>query len=97
MLGVAILDDSGLQEIANFADEMSVNYPVLLGTVAVSDQYGNMEALPTAFYLGRDGRIVKRVLGLISHEEVEENIKTTLSEGNSRVAQAQPAAGGQSE
>lgn len=96
MLGVAILDDSGQQEIANFANEMSINYPVLLGTVAVSDRYANMEALPTTFYIGRDGRIVKRVFGLISHEEVEENIKATFSERNSRVAQAQPAAGGQS-
>jgi peroxiredoxin len=97
VLGVAVLDDSGQQEIAKFANEMSINYPVLLDTVAVSDQYGNVEALPTTFYIGRDGRIVKRVFGLSSHEEVEENIKATLSEDNSRVAQAQPAAGGQSQ
>ena len=62
-----------------FAHRQAFSHPVLLGTVAVSDQYGNVEALPATLYTGRDGRIVKRVFGLISHKEVEENIKATLS------------------
>ena len=90
VLGVA-MDDSGRQEIAKFADQMSINYPVVLGTDAVSNQYGNVDALPTTFYIGRDGRIVNRVFGLLSHEEVEENIKAALREGNSRIAMAQSA------
>ncbi len=90
VLGVA-MDDSGRQEIAKFANQMSINYPVLLGTDAVSNQYGSVDALPTTFYIGRDGRIVNRVFGLLSHEEVEQNIKAALREGNSRIALAQPA------
>jgi peroxiredoxin len=89
ILGVA-MDDSGQQEIAKFADEMSVNYPVLLGTDAVSNEYGDVEAFPTTFYIGRDGKIVNRIFGLVGHKEVEENIKTALRAGNSGIASLEP-------
>jgi peroxiredoxin len=77
VLGVA-LDDSGQKEIASFAEQMSMNYPVLLGNDAVSNQYGNVDALPTTFYIGRDGKIVKRVFGLVGPQQVEEYIKAAL-------------------
>src|SRR5690242_16222960 len=40
VLGVA-MDDSEPGTIAKFANEMGVNYPVLLGTDKVSDDYGD--------------------------------------------------------
>jgi thiol-disulfide isomerase/thioredoxin len=39
VIGVA-MDDSGKDEIAKFAKDMGVNYPVLLGKEAVGDDYG---------------------------------------------------------
>jgi thiol-disulfide isomerase/thioredoxin len=85
ILGVA-MDDSGPNAIASFAEQARMNYPVLLGTDAVADQYGNVEALPTTFYIGRDGRIVNRIFGLVSQDTVEANIKAALRQGNARVA-----------
>ncbi len=41
ILGVA-MDDSDTPKIAQFASEMGVNYPVLLGTDKVSEEYGNV-------------------------------------------------------
>src|ERR1035437_3638668 len=55
ILGVA-MDDSEPPKIAQFASEMGVNYPVLLGTDKVSEDYGNVEFLPTSFYINRDGK-----------------------------------------
>jgi peroxiredoxin len=91
IIGVA-MDDSGQNEIASFANDMRMNYPVLLGNDSVSSEYGNVEALPTTFYIGRDGTIVNRVFGLIEPREVEENIKAALQQGNSRVAVLQSPA-----
>lgn len=85
VLGVA-MDDAQQSEIAAFAENMGVNYPILLGTNEVSDTYGGVEALPTTFYIGRDGRIVDRVFGLRSHGEVEEDVKAAL--GTSAGSQA---------
>src|ERR1017187_3775000 len=51
VLGVA-MDDTEPPKIAEFAHEMGVNYQVLLGTDKVSDDYGDVQYLPTTFPLG---------------------------------------------
>jgi peroxiredoxin len=78
VLGVA-MDDTEAHKIAQFASEMGVNYPVLLGTDKVSEQYGNVEFLPTSFYINRDGKFVGKGVGLIDRKEVEANVQKALS------------------
>src|SRR5579864_9031015 len=68
ILGVA-MDDTGEPEIAQFAKEMGVNYPVLIGKEAVGDAYGGVPALPETFFVGRDGKIVDRIIGLKGRSE----------------------------
>ncbi len=82
VLGVA-MDDSGKDKIAKFAQEMGVNYPVLLGKESVGDEYGGVEYLPTSFYIDRDGKVVTRVFGLRSRSDIEDWIKEALSRGSS--------------
>ena len=82
VLGVA-MDDAGKDKIAQFAKEMGVNYPVLLGKESVGDEYGGLEYLPTSFYIGRDGKVVARVFGLRSRSDIEDWIKQALSRGSS--------------
>ena len=78
VVGVATLDDSSPDQIAKFAKEMNINYPVLLATDAVTDSYGGVDKLPTTYYVGRDGKIVERVIGLVGRKATEDHIKTTL-------------------
>ena len=85
VLGIA-MDDTEADKIAKFASEMGVNYPVLLGTDKVSEEYGNVEYLPTSFYIDRQGRIVGKGTGLLGRAEVEENVQKALA---SRVARRQ--------
>lgn len=85
IVGVA-MDDAGHDAIAKFAADMKIDYPVLLGTDQVADQYGGVEALPTTFYIGRDGKVVARVFGLTSHKDIEENIRLALAKGQPAVA-----------
>ena len=63
VIGVA-MDDSGKEDIAKFARDLGVNYPVLLGKEAVGDAYGGVPALPESFFIGRDGKIVDKIIGL---------------------------------
>jgi len=85
VLGVA-MDDSDPQKIAQFASEMGVNYQVLLGTDKVSEQYGNVDYLPTTFYIDRKGRIVGKAAGLLSRSEIENDAKLALQGEQSRTA-----------
>jgi thiol-disulfide isomerase/thioredoxin len=78
VLGVA-MDDSGKDEIAKFAKDMGVNYPVLLGKEAVGDEYGGVPALPETFFIGRDGKIVDKIIGLKGKAEIEDSIKKALN------------------
>lgn len=78
VLGVA-MDDSDSSKIAQFASEMGVNYPVLLGTDKVSEEYGDVEYLPTSFYIDREGKFVGKGVGLLARGEIEANIQKALA------------------
>jgi len=78
VLGVA-MDDSKPDTIAKYASELGVNYPVLLGTDKVSDDYGDVQYLPTTFYIGRDGNIVDKMTGLLDRKDVEDAVRKALA------------------
>lgn len=78
VVGVA-MDDSDKDEIEKFAKDMGVNYPVLMGKEAVGDAYGGVAALPESFFVGRDGKIVDRIIGLKGRSEIEDSVKKALS------------------
>ena len=78
VIGVA-MDDSGKDEIAKFAKEMGMNYPVLLGKEAVGDAYGGIPYLPESFFIGRDGKIVDKIMGIDSRSVIENGIKKALN------------------
>lgn len=82
IVGVAMDENPKPEKIGAFAKEEGINYTVLLGNDPVADLYGGAEVLPTTFYIGRDGKIVARAFGLISHSEIEKNIQTALKQGS---------------
>jgi thiol-disulfide isomerase/thioredoxin len=78
IVGVA-MDDSSKDDIAKFAKDMGVNYPVLLGKEAVGDAYGGVPALPESFFISRDGKIVDRIIGLKGKADIEDAIRKALT------------------
>ena len=77
IVGVA-MDDASKDEIAKFAKDMGVNYPILIGKESVGDQYGGVPALPESFFIGRDGKLVDKIVGLKGKGEIEDAIKEAL-------------------
>ena len=90
ILGVS-MDNSTISDVVTFAKDMAIDYPILVGkeaeTDAVANAYGGIAFLPQTFVISRDGKVVGRILGLESRSEIENAIKTALSQ--SPVAQAQ--------
>jgi len=78
VVGVA-MDDSSKEDIAKFAKDMGMNYPVLLGKEAVGDAYGGVPGLPESFFISRDGKIVDKIVGLQGRADIEEAIRKALS------------------
>jgi len=77
VIGVA-MDDASKEDVAKFAKNLGVDYPILLGKENVGDAYGAVQFLPATFYVGRDGRVVDKVFGLKGRDEIEDLIKKTL-------------------
>jgi peroxiredoxin len=84
VVGVA-MDDADVEDIAKFAKEMNVDYPILVGKESVRDEignnYGGVPFLPESFFISRDGKVLDKVLGLKSRSEIEDSIKKALGTG----------------
>ena len=86
IVGVA-MDDASPKEIGEFAHDLGVNYPILVGKEDVGNAYGGVQFLPATFYIGRDGKVVDKVFGLKGRGEIEDSIKKALAEGHAVQAQ----------
>lgn len=86
VLGVS-MDDEGRAVVEPWLREQrfevdgkvrTVNYPILVGNEKIADQFGGLIGLPTTLVIGRDGKIVKRFIGLASHEKLLAEIEGLL-------------------
>jgi peroxiredoxin len=69
------------KEITDAAAKLGINYPVLFDEKEVAKPYGGIDALPTTFYVDREGKVVAATLGLVDRDEIEANIKKALGSG----------------
>ena len=76
-MGIA-LDEEGAKVVKPFADQVGINYPIVIGNTRVSAAYGGVQALPTAFLIGRDGRILQAFVGDRSRSDFERAIRSAL-------------------
>ena len=58
--------------------KMQVNYPILIGSDEIAEKFGGLIGLPTTLIVNRDGKIVKRIIGLVSHDVIEKQIEALL-------------------
>jgi thiol-disulfide isomerase/thioredoxin len=66
------------RDISDFASKMHMNYPILLGADSVEDLY-SVDAMPTTFFIDRNGKIVASTVGLAPRDEIEADIKKAIS------------------
>jgi cytochrome c biogenesis protein CcmG/thiol:disulfide interchange protein DsbE len=72
------LDDEGWDVIRPFAEEMKLNFPVLLGNDEVAERFGGVAALPTTLIIDKEGRVFNTHMGLASKGDYENEIKQLL-------------------
>ncbi|MGH9734614.1 MAG: TlpA disulfide reductase family protein [Candidatus Acidiferrales bacterium] len=85
LLGIA-MDDDGAKVVQPFVNktefdvngkQATMNYPIVIGSDSVADKFGGLIGFPTSVLLGRDGKIVKRILGPVSPDDFQQ-IRTLL-------------------
>ena len=73
------LDAGGAADVAPFAEEHNINYPMLIGNDVVAKAYGGVNSIPTTFVIDRTGKIVKRFVGFTPPEVFEQTIAPLLA------------------
>jgi peroxiredoxin len=77
VLGIA-MDGADGKDIAEFASNLGVDYPILLGKESVGNSYG-VRVPPVVVYVGRDGKIVEEIFEAKGHDEIEDSVRKALS------------------
>lgn len=84
VLGVATDDFADTKpdvqkQIRDFTLEQKVGYPILLADNKITDAYGGVQFLPEIFYIDRNGKVNRHVIGLKGRGEIEEQIKSIVA------------------
>jgi cytochrome c biogenesis protein CcmG/thiol:disulfide interchange protein DsbE len=86
VLGIS-MDEEGKSAVVPFlakerfnvnGQKLPMNYPIVIGSDEVADKFGGLLGYPTSFLISRDGKIVKKVQGLINYEELSKAIESQL-------------------
>jgi len=68
-------DEDGPQKVEQFVQQHGMNYPVVMATKELIDNYGGVPALPTSFIIDREGRVVMKHTGLYEYDAYEREVR----------------------
>jgi thiol-disulfide isomerase/thioredoxin len=77
VLGIA-LDPAGPEILKAFAEQMEINYPMVIGDEKIFNDFGGLFGLPTTFIIDRNGDILSRHIGLVPPSVFEDAITPLL-------------------
>ena len=76
-LGVS-LDKDGLGVLGTFVHENMIPYKVVMGDNRISNAFGGVSSIPTLYMVDREGRLVRKLTGYHSYNQLEEQVKKYL-------------------
>jgi thiol-disulfide isomerase/thioredoxin len=77
VIGLSV-DESGPAGVKKFANQLGVKFTLAMANDDVLDAYGPIRSIPTTFFINRKGDIVRRVVGYIDGETMEDYVKEIL-------------------
>lgn len=79
VVGLSV-DRGSPQQVAADAQKMGVTYPVVLADEAIQDQFGGIRVVPTKILVDKQGSVRKTYLGVVSPDELRQQITVLLGE-----------------
>ena len=78
-IGISMEDKESA--LRGFYHKYRMNYPVVIGSPQIAQDYGGILGLPTTFLVGRDGRIHSKYSGLVDFSQLEQQVVALLRTG----------------
>lgn len=78
VIGISLDQQNTMKDLAPFIKQYGINYPVVLGTEKVVQDYGNIQAIPTSFIIDQSGNIVDTHVGLVPKSTYTNKINQLL-------------------
>jgi len=82
IIGVS-MDDEGFDMVKPFAEDLAINYPIVLDDGTFAEQFGGVYGLPTTFLVDENGKITDRFIGLFPLEEVKDELNAMVQRAGS--------------
>ena len=71
------VSNEDVSTLISFAEDYNINYPILIDNANIMGKWG-ISAIPTTFMLDRDGKVIFKNIGMMTREQLENNIEDAL-------------------
>ena len=71
VIGLSV-DDVPAQDVRRYAERLGLRFRLGMAPESVLDDYGPIRSIPTTFFINRRGEIVRRVVGYVDAETMED-------------------------
>ena len=73
------VDEGDPAPLHRLIEKYGINYPVILAEPDITRGFGGVTGIPVTYLVNRKGEIVKKYLGYVGHDVLEEEIKNMLA------------------
>ena len=74
------LDNGSPEAVEQFATELELTFPIVAGHARVARAFDGANVVPTSYLIDRQGRIRRKVVGMLNHQDLEAAVDTLLRE-----------------
>jgi len=77
VVGVSV-DQQGPGVVQTFVTQHQIQYTIAMGNQKIVSDFGGIRGIPTAFIISQDGKIYRKIVGLVPREEYEKDVVALL-------------------
>ncbi len=73
IIGISVADVE-----SSFIKDMGITYPVVVADDKVARDYGNIMGIPVSFLIDKDGRVIKKIMGIYFEDTLKSDVENAL-------------------
>ena len=74
------MDGDGWTTVRPFISKLNVGFPVMIGSDAIVNLFGGLNAVPTTLLIDKSGHVAATDIGIQQQEKYEAELKALFSE-----------------